>query len=216
MDITPSEDSAAEAEVYISEIAQKASEYIDNGPVWNREELKGALETVFKKGTREFCCLLGGKSTGKSLVLSELMSRNRNHSIAYVDLKDGGGILQGLLSSLEGDPPTNFYDIIRAALEKLSIKFPVGFSFTAGLSVRDLLKYFTAEKEKSDAQKLSVLLSQVAEKGAKNAKGCGLTVVVDEANAAFTDINSSQRDAARETLLVFIKLTKQTHKVSIL
>ena len=82
MDTTRSGNSTLEVDAYISEISEKATAYMSTDTVWNRDELKDALSSIVDKGIGVFCCLLGGKSTGKSLVLSELMKQNTTRSIA--------------------------------------------------------------------------------------------------------------------------------------
>ena len=212
MDTTHSANSTVAAEAYIREISEKAAAYMSTDSVWNRDELKDALSSIVDKGKGVFCCLLGGKSTGKSLVLSDLMTQNSTRSIVYVNLRLTKGILNGLISSLESSP-SNFVETIKAYFSKLvSVKVPLsGSTITAGSSLNAILAPLLATKL-TDMDKLRFLLEKVAEGGTPNAAGCGLTVIIDEANKAFTE--NSDKEAARDTLSVFTALTKEKRKVS--
>ena len=212
MDTTRSGNSTLEVDAYISEISEKATAYMSTDTVWNRDELKDALSSIVDKGIGVFCCLLGGKSTGKSLVLSELMKQNTTRSIAYVNLRLTEGILNGFISSLESSP-SKFVETIKAYFSKLvSVKVPVlGSTITAGSSLSAILAPLLATKQ-TDMDKLSFLLEEVAKGGTKNAAGCGLTVIIDEANEAFTE--SPDKEAASDALSVFTALTKEKRKVS--
>ena len=207
MDTTRSDEAVA----YISEILTKANLFMRSTSVCDRDELKSSLNDIVKKGRGELCCLLGGKSTGKSLVLSELMNQNTTLSVVNVNLRKTKGILNGLISSLESGP-SNFVEAVKGVFFKLiSIKFPVlDSTITAGSSLDAIVAPLLATK-KTDVEKLTFLLEEVAKGGTKNAGGCGLTVVIDEANKAFTE--TSDKEAARDTLSVFTALTKETNKV---
>ena len=219
MDTTRSANSTVEVEAYIREISEKATAYMSTDSVWNRDELKDAVSSIVDKGKGVFCCLLGGKNTGKSLVLSELMNQtayksdcDTNRSIVLVDLRDKDDILSGLISSLESSPSKYFEEVEKFLFKAVQVKFPLlNSTVMAGFSISDLAERVISTK-KTDIEKLSLLLVEVAKVGMPNAAGCGLTVIIDEANEAFTQ--TSDKKAARNTLSVFIKLTKQTNKVS--
>jgi hypothetical protein len=63
---------ATEYKKNITEIIKKADMFIANkDEVWDRDELKGAVQDfIARRG--EFVCLLGGISTSKSLVIQHL------------------------------------------------------------------------------------------------------------------------------------------------
>ena len=55
----------------LQHILQKADAFMESNQLWNRDELTSALKSIINsKGA--FACVLGGKNTGKSLVLEEM------------------------------------------------------------------------------------------------------------------------------------------------
>ena len=125
MDTNHSANSTVEVEAYIREISEKATAYMSTDAVWNRDELKDALSSIVDKGIGVFCCLLGGKSTGKSLVLSELMNQTAytNRSIVLIDLRDKDDILSGLISSLESSPSQYFEELKKFLFKAVQVNF---------------------------------------------------------------------------------------------
>ena len=212
MDTTRSGNSTVEADVYIRDIFEKATHFMRSDIVWNRDELKNAISSIIDEGEGVFCCLLGGKSTGKSLVLSKLIKQNTTRSIVYVNLRLTKGILYGLIESLKRDSFSIFAAARKALSKLLSLNIPLGPALTARSSLSDFAEYIADDKELKDVVKLKSLLEKVAKKGKPNAAGCGLTVIIDEANEAFTQ--SPDKEAAHEALTVFTALTKEQRKVS--
>ena len=212
MDTTRSSNSTVEVEAYIHGISEKATHFMRSDIVWNRDEFKHAVEDIVSNQNGQFCCVLGGKSTGKSLVLSKLIKQNDTRSIVYVNLRLTKGILNGLISSLENSP-SEYLEAIKDNFFKLiTIKFPIlDSTITGGSNLHAILAPFLATKQ-TGVEKLTFLLEKVAEKGTPNAAGCGLTVIIDEANEAFTQ--SPDKEAAHEALSVFTALTKEQRKVS--
>jgi hypothetical protein len=71
--IIESERNEVNIDEYLKIIEMAVDKFMEKNSVWDRKELVGGLEDIArKKGT--FACLLGGKSTGKSLVLREFYS----------------------------------------------------------------------------------------------------------------------------------------------
>ena len=213
MDIGPSDNATAAAEAYLHDILVKVNKYMRTRSVWKQDELKYALNRIINKGSGEFCCILGGVSTGKSLVLSEL-TRSTNQSVALVDMRDGNTILGGLICSLERDCSAVFYAALLEVVKALPSRFSVTDSsirLTYSSTQDDILSYFLETDRISDARKLGLILSEVAKKSPKNAAGCGLTLIIDQANIAFTD---KWGEDARRTLALFVGLTKVKHEVS--
>ena len=213
MDVAPSDYSEAEAEAYLNEISEKVAAYMRTDAVWSQDELKNSLSRIVDERSGKFCCILGGVNTGKSLVLSELMSRNNTQSVALVDMRDGNSVLEGLIWSLRRDYSEVFYAALLEVVKTLPSRFSVTDSIrlTYSSTQDDMLSYFLETDRISDVRKLGLLLSEVAKKSPKNAAGCGLTLIIDQANIAFTD--RSDEDA-RRTLALFVALTKKRHEVS--
>lgn len=58
-------------------VAGNARTFLKEQKVWNRKQLQGALDDLVKR-RGQYVCLLGGKSTGKSLLLSDLARRHKD------------------------------------------------------------------------------------------------------------------------------------------
>lgn len=171
--------------------------------VWNRDELKGAIVKIVenKKGGT-FACLLGGKNTGKSLVLNHLEGDYLN-KMFILDLRGNPNMLQGLLDALkERDPPSPASKANEAAAAAAVRKCDINFSdFLENLKV-NYGKNFTLENV------INELLNYI---------GDVITIVIDEANIAFTPIVAPDNEKINETrklLNFFTQLTKQTKRVS--
>jgi hypothetical protein len=74
-----------ELEKYLQDTVKRAQAYTENQEdIWERDELKDQLNRII--GTKgNFVCLLGGKSTGKSLVLRHFEKKNLTN-VFVVDL----------------------------------------------------------------------------------------------------------------------------------
>ena len=213
MDVARSDDSAAAAAAYINEITEKAAAYRRTDAVGSQHELKNALNRIVNKGSGEFSCILGGVNTGKSLVLSEL-SRSTNQSVALVDMRATSSILSRLTCSFNQDHSAVFVAALSEVLKTLpshSLVARLLVGLGASLDPDATLAHYIGDKQYADFGKLGMLLSEVAKLSPKNAAGCGLTLIMDQANIAFTD---RWGEDARDTLSMFVGLTKQRHEVS--
>ena len=90
-----------ELEKYLQDTVKRAQAYMENQEdIWDRDELKDQLNRII--GTKgNFVCLLGGKSTGKSLVLRDFEQKNLTN-VFIVNLRgtEKGDILKELLRVL--------------------------------------------------------------------------------------------------------------------
>ena len=213
MDIAPSDNSTAEAQAYLNEILAKVNKYMRTRSVWKQDELKYALNRIINKGSGEYCCLLGGANTGKSLVLAEL-TRNSNQSVVRINMRLTSSILRGLICSFNQGNSAVFDAALLEVVKSLPSRFSVTDSLVrlgVSLDPEAMLAHYIGDKQGADFVKLYKLLSVVAKKSPKNAAGCGLTLIIDQANIAFTD---RWGEDARDTLSIFVALTKQEHLVS--
>jgi hypothetical protein len=88
----------------------RCAAFLDSGVVHDREELRGALEKVFKR-KGQMALLLGGKSVGKSQLLAELARRTdlvgvdgATRAVLYVDAREfSTNLAAGLQAALEGE-----------------------------------------------------------------------------------------------------------------
>ena len=203
---------ATELKNNLTKIIEKAKIFMANrDEVWDREELKGAIQDIIAD-CGKFVCLLGGKSTGKSLVLEYLEKRNME-TVFIVDLRvRDKDILKALLTVLE--KRRDYY--VNLDNETLEAVLKDGKVFASvegkGAAYGQFLTTVTAfMKMNSAKQTLEVLID-----GLIKVQGEKVTIIIDEANVAFTikpGTKGEKIDAASDALLMFTQLTKQTRKV---
>ena len=99
-DIIESERKNVNIDKYLENIEEVTiDKFMENNSVWDRKDLFSELDDITRKrGT--FACLLGGKSTGKSLVLREFSEQEEsNRKVLYVNMRSAyGTITYGFLS----------------------------------------------------------------------------------------------------------------------
>ena len=111
---------------YLKGIIAKAEEFFCSDDVCGREDLIENLDQIVTSRGK-FVCLLGGKNTGKSKVLTLLADRYnvnaRTPRVLYVDLREHSFILDGLIEVLRpwlvnglgtSKPFRELWDIIRS------------------------------------------------------------------------------------------------------
>ena len=214
---------ATELKNNLTKIIEKAKIFMANrDEVWDREELKGALlQTIEDIGN--FICLLGGKSTGKTLVIKFLEKRileeSGMDSLIFVDLREeGDDILKALLEVLKRR--RNYYKMKMSKGAKFP-RFWRFLQFWRAVGSGAAAIYVSKEKEyaalvdivtlmiekKTVDQPLSELLGRMKGK---------ITIVIDEANLAFdvTPETKQEKIAAMKLALALLtSLTKVNGKV---
>ena len=100
-----SEGSGRNIEEYLNSIKFSAKDFIMKDEVYDREEILHSIRTLIRD-SGNFVCLLGGKSTGKSLIFKHFEDP-RNHekhlSLINIDMRsyaEKRNILEALLKSL--------------------------------------------------------------------------------------------------------------------
>ena len=98
-DIIESERKNVNIDKYLENIEVTIDKFMENNSVWDRKELLSELDDITRK-RGIFACLLGGKSTGKSLVLRKFSEQEENNrKVIYVDMRSAyGTITYGFLS----------------------------------------------------------------------------------------------------------------------
>ena len=94
-------DSDTESKNNLTEVIEKARAFMANrDEVWDRDELKSAIQKILlDKG--KFICVLGGQGTGKSLVFANMEKLNMG-TVFVIDLRvEGINILNGLITVLK-------------------------------------------------------------------------------------------------------------------
>ena len=213
---------ATELKNNLTKIIEKAKIFIANrDEVWDREELKGALlQTI--EGIGKFVCLLGGKSTGKTLVMKFLEKRileeSGMDSLIFVDLREeGDDILKALLEVLKRR--RNYYKM------KMSkgAKFPRFWSFFQFWRAVGSAAAIYVSKEKEYAALVDIVTFMIENKtvdqplsellGRMKGK---ITIVIDEANLAFDVTPETKQEkvtALKLALALLTSLTKVNGKV---
>lgn len=191
----------------INKITTKATAYMKSEEVCDRIELKRSLDSIISQDFGIFCCLLGGRSTGKSLVLRDLIRRHTTSpSVLLIDLRDGYDIFTGLIISLRGHHAFNqsrFDESLRDVVDSLqggglpcaSEQLPmVDFATTVSNTQTThtptpttVLRYFLNTTDISYAYKLWLLLNKVVKHSLSTTSifvDC-LTIIIDDADLAF-------------------------------
>jgi hypothetical protein len=199
---------ALEASVreHLSSAFRKCTAFLDSGRVHNREELRGALEDVFRR-KGQMALLLGGKSVGKSQLLAELARRTdivgadgATRAVLYVDARRfstnlSAGLhaaLVGETKELERSARWASVGLAGAAPRRAQDSREEGTSSSSHVTSAILsakLKGIAVEARLRLAEPLTPMqrnlemLSSVVELA--EAQGLHICLVVDEANLAF-------------------------------
>jgi hypothetical protein len=195
----------------LKHMSDKAEEFIQSDEVWNRKELITSVENIIdRKG--KFVCLLAGKSTGKSLVLSTIEKRFPT-KVLTVDLRAHPDILKGLLYTIRDRQMLDIKDkAIEIAVNVFSKMVKNFLLIDKDLKDEEFQKYLNIAFAKSDHKDLATVLKELVE-------GLGaITLVVDESNISLTISETTSNEEVKSTkqaLALFTRLTKQTNKVTI-
>jgi len=212
-----SEGSGRNIEEYLNSIKFSAKEFILKKEVYDREEILHSIRTLIRD-SGNFVCLLGGKSTGKSLIFKHFEDP-RNHekhlSLINIDMRsyaEKRNILEALLKSLAKTKTHNSIEVIKSTIEKVmpalisTIVSSIGID--APVDVGVIMKALK-ENNANESEILECLLMELSFTFGN------LTIIIDEANLAFDPFNSSVEilNKAKADLQVFTRLTKQMSMV---
>jgi hypothetical protein len=207
MSIVRSKPNNTDIDQYLLSKHVTSDRFVKSNEVWDRTQLYQALANITSnKGC--FACVLGGKSTGKSLVLESLFGQGEG-KVIYVDMRTGySSITEGLLSTLSDKEIDEIFKTLGATALEVISAFISKPGQTIGLKA--CIDYLQRES-KPDSTYLSKILDKISE-------SCNVTLVIDEANMAFAvDDKSSELKVGEvsKVLALFTKLTKQKQKVSL-
>ena len=196
---------------YLQKIFEQMNQFMKKNKVWDRSELIHGLNMATETAGC-FACLLGGKSTGKSLVLGELSRNNMmNRKVIYIDMREYSGITQGLVDVLSKSKIAQFQNLSKEFVKNVLAIAKLKVSDLVEIDVRALLGILLKDSDPNTA--LKTLIDDIV---------CGcpnecITLVLDEANLPLT-INDRTSEAKIEevkaTLSLFTTLTKQQKKVN--
>jgi hypothetical protein len=220
-------------EEYIRNIFKQMNTFMKANKVWDRAELINGLNMTTETAGN-FVCLLGGKSTGKSLVLDEFSRKeNGSRNVIYVDMRSGyTSITHGFLSVIsKGKNRQLLMDMITHGFLSVISK---GKNRQLLMDmVWALVKKFLAPKVKimdqieidfnpfldvikTEERPADILLGLLTEMTEKLGAEVVMTLVVDEANLPLTingDTSQADIKGAKENLALFTRLTKQNKMV---
>jgi hypothetical protein len=180
---------------YLATSLSKATDFIRSKSLWDREELMESINSTIQNES-QLTCILGGKSTGKSFLLSEI-ERQYPDKVYIVDMRGHDTILGGLIYSLKEKRP-----FLSKLIEKATDLIKVQFEWTY-----KKLKVVLGGINKDST------IQETVEVMAKNLRN--ITIVIDEANIPFTipDGESTKKEDCQNALDLFVKMTKQQHRV---
>ena len=201
-----------EIDKYLEDIELKMDEFMEKNTVWDRTDLLRGLDDATRK-RGNFVCLLGGKSTGKSLVLGEFSREERkSRKVIYVDMREYSGITLGLVNVLSKSGIIRFQELAKAFVKKAMgiAKFKVidqveiDFNSLLGIILKD---------NNDPNNTLKNLINDIISAYPNEV----ITLVLDEANLPLTikdKTSEAKIDQVKETLSLFTTLTKQQTKVN--
>jgi len=196
----------------LEEIEIVVDSFIAEKDVWDRKDLLQELEVIARKKGR-FVCLLGGKSTGKSLVLTNFSKQQegKNRMVFYIDMRIYPGIVQGLVDVLSRSNIEIFKNIAKKAFQAIATISNVKLTDNLILNGKTILDINLKDGNQDSA--LATLLENVICDYTYD----NITLVLDEANLPLT-INDQTSEAkieqVKNTLSLFTTLTKQENKVN--
>ena len=193
---------------YLVDVTRKASNYTRSTEVWDRTDLKKALNDI-TKGRGVLGCVLGGHSTGKSLVFRDLVrsiNTPTSSQVIYVDLSLRINILDGLLWELELMRGKGIKDYVQTLLDVKRSGYKVDKDSSIRVNLHRL--YPNASR----AQKLSIVLQGISAVSA----GRPITLIIDKADLAFRKSAALEDgdDQPLYALKTFVGYTKQLNAVS--
>jgi hypothetical protein len=195
----------------LKKIDLKASDWIAKDNMWDREELMSTLNTL-ASDTGQFVCLLGGKSTGKTLALNTL-SKTQN-SVIRIDgrMLTGGSIIESVIAEVVAN------NLTLQARDAAAQNLP-------GLLLRALIMQYdlpenTLLTEVMDKIKLPKNQERHADKLANLLRTLvtlygPITLVMDEANLMFDPQQEGKENVhkVKQYLEVLTALSKQSKQV---
>ena len=170
----------------IYHVVQKAEDFMLSNELWNRE-LKGALTDIItgnKKGGT-FACFLGGKSTGKSLILKEIEAKNFQ-KVLLINLRGNPDILSSLIQKLRERRLHNDYNdaVISSILARMFFQSVVEkmTGISTKIEIKDIINNADFQTFYDTVMKAPTALASVLDEIASGFEG--FTLIIDEANIA--------------------------------
>lgn len=208
----------------LSNLSAVAFDWLVKDEVWDREELVASLN--YSQGqVGEFACLLGGKSTGKSLIFKTMSAMNS--SMIVLNMRFEPDLRTAFLKALASTKDKNLLRKVRESLERhapLLVERAVPWiDMLLGALGMPVALGGQAENVRKAAAKLTEVLMK--DKDSSSFKDTivdivqnagNLTIVVDEANLVFDKSKVEDIQPAKDVLQLFTALTKETKKVNVL
>jgi hypothetical protein len=215
-----SRNSGVPVEVYLKNIKDTANIWMNEDNVCDRALLIAKINDILLQNGR-FVCLLGGKSTGKSLLMRDFVKKRKEGSVIRVNMRSfskDGNILVALLHELARATPKTYSDLMKEWLHPtVEAAASVGTSYLTGEATAVSLPplFASARLSTPESELLSRTLHFLGNKFKEP-----LTLVIDEANDAFTSHGEGQqqqrkRNTAKSDLEVLTTHSKELRTVSL-
>jgi Cdc6-like AAA superfamily ATPase len=212
--------------IILSSLKRNVVDWMNRKEFYDRELIVASVRDTISLNGR-FICLLGGKSTGKTLLIKYLSQPQHNFKhrcVINLNMRETqGDILKALLSSLLNTRTERVMDkasqigstltnnLFQVLSEVFSQSFGASNPVPEQFQVSDLLEILR-KKNVSDSDAIKGLLSRLS-----LAFGT-ITVVIDEANLALTPKlrDKARLKKAQDDLDVFTMLSKESTQVNLL
>lgn len=179
---------------------------MDADTLWDRQGLKSSIDRIIKDEGR-FICLLGGKSTGKTLLLNKIATANKKN-VFYINLRENSNISSALLAVLSK----------QLNIEGKNMLIEVLMVVVGMAADRFTNKKVLKESDFTDIARVcmgnqTLTLTAVLRMLSEDVTP---TLIIDEANIAFTmDDKTSIEDikVVRDALHLFTSMIKEKKKV---
>ncbi len=201
-------------ESYISSLEENQMDWFEKNTFYDRESiLKSVNSIIHKKG--QFVCLLGGKSTGKSQLWNHFTNPKNNakhRSVILLDMRafGDGDILNALLTNLKNTKSEEVKQVLFDTVSIFAASYlALNVKDIMMVNVNDILNVFRS-KNIDESQVIKELL------GRFSILFGNLTVIIDEANLAFTegiDRDPKRLMKAKRDMEVLTLLSKQLKQV---
>lgn len=173
--------------------ATLATEFAKGSVFYDRNDLQDYMQAIIQGPPGAFVCLLGGKSTGKSKLVSALSAKYAD-SVISVDCRSNPNIVQGLIGAINAKEATGLktlQDVLTGMIKDAAL----AAGTTNAVAAFELSQKTTLE------HLLGLLVKHCTGK---------ITIIIDEANIALATEGSEGTVAAtRQALALFTRLTKQ-------
>ena len=197
-------------DAYLTNIEAAVWAYVQSREICDRATMLNlGVNKVLNKGEGNFGLLLGGKSSGKSLILNHLtQERRKKHedSILYIDARrSGADLMTGIVQALT-PKDWQWLKSLFGFAEVAANHFVPG----SGRIIAAGNKLLTVSPDVTPVALIKAFVDK------HNNNGNTPCIIIDEANLALPDDDREAQKQTMDVLELFTKLTKQEKKMNVL